>query len=126
MSETVQIINISQQSRLPEENLYKIGSSIFLIVTSTSFSPKGLHAGPWGRDRSNSRERSYSNPTDVFGGTEATFRGKRRVTLAGRLTTGLDEGYRRLDPLPDRLQGRKIVVSPKPVIDDDKGKGHFK
>ncbi|KAL9955551.1 hypothetical protein ACROYT_G036889 [Oculina patagonica] len=80
----------------------------------------GLHAGPWGRDRSNSRERSYSNPTDVFGGTEATFRGKRRVTLAGRLTTGLDEGYRRLDPLPDRLQGRKIVVSPKPAIDDDK------
>lgn len=55
-------------------------------------------------------------------GTEATFRGKRRVTIAaGRLGTSLDEGHRRLDPLPlpDRVQGRKIVVSPK--VDDDKG-----
>lgn len=34
---------------------------------------------------------------------------------------GVDESYKKpaLDPLPDRLQGRKIVVSPK--VDDDKG-----
>ena len=40
---------------------------------------------------------------------------------AGRLASSFDEGYRRLDPLPlpDRVQGRKIVVSPKP--EDDKG-----
>ena len=32
-----------------------------------------------------------------------------------------DESYKKpaLDPLPDRLQGRKIVVSPK--VEDDKG-----
>lgn len=54
------------------------------------------------------------------GGTEAVFRGKRRVTLGGRSITSTDESYRRLDPLPDRLQGRKIVVSP--IADDDKGK----
>lgn len=55
-------------------------------------------------------------------GTETTFRGKRRVTIAaGRLGTGFDDGYRRLDPLPlpDRVQGRRIVVSPK--TDNDKG-----
>lgn len=45
------------------------------------------------------------------------------MTIAGRMNTGLDEGHRRLDPLPDRMQGRKIVVSPK--IDDEKGKRHF-
>lgn len=39
MCETVEIINISQQSKLSEEYLYKIGSSVSLIVTSTSFTP---------------------------------------------------------------------------------------
>ena len=40
---------------------------------------------------------------------------------AARLGTSLDQGHRRLDPLPlpERVQGRKIVVSPK--IEDDKG-----
>ena len=53
------------------------------------------------------------------GGTEATFRGKRTVSLGGRLSMGVDEGYRRLDPLPDRMHGRKIAVTP--MLDDDKG-----
>ena len=48
------------------------------------------------------------------------LRGKRRVTLGGRFISSIDEGYRRLDPLPDRSPGRKIVVSP--IVDDDKGK----
>jgi len=55
-----------------------------------------------------------------IGGTETVSRGKRRVTLGGRLVSSTDDGYRRLDPLPDRLPGRKIVVSP--IVDDDKGK----
>ena len=57
----------------------------------------------------------------LVGGTEAAFRGRRRVTsLGGRSLTNADDGYRRLDPLPERLQGRRIVVSP--TVDDDKGK----
>ena len=57
-------------------------------------------------------------------GTEATFRGKRRVTMAStRIGASLDESHRRLDPLPDTVQGRKIVVSPK--VDDDKGEYGF-
>ena len=56
----------------------------------------------------------------LVGSTEAAFRGRRRVTLGGRSSLGTDEGYRRLDPLPERLQGRRIVVSP--IVDNDKGK----
>lgn len=56
----------------------------------------------------------------VVGGSESTFRGKRRTTLSGRFSSSIDEGYRRLDPLPDRTQGRRIVVSP--IVDNDKGK----
>ena len=56
----------------------------------------------------------------LAGGTEAAFRGKRRVTVGGRSLTGTDDGYRRLEPLPERLQGRRIIVSP--IVDDDKGK----
>ena len=57
-------------------------------------------------------------------GTEATYRGKRRIAMAtGRLSTNLDEFEvnRRLDPLPlpERVLSRKIVVSPK--TEDDKG-----
>ena len=77
---------------------------------------KGLHSGR-GRD---GRERRDTIGSEIFGGTEATFRGKRRVTLAGRMSTSIDDSYRRLDPLPDRVQGRKIVVSP--MVEDDKGK----
>lgn len=54
-----------------------------------------------------------------MGGTDTVSRGKRRVTVGGRFISSIDEGYRRLDPLPDRLPGRKIVVSP--IVDDDKG-----
>lgn len=98
----------------------KVGSSIFITSDfCRMFScNKGLHAGPWRRD---SRERRDTSSSERFLGTEAMFRGKRRVTLAGRLSSSTDEGYRRLDPLPDRVQGRRIVVSPK--IDDEKGKG---
>ena len=56
----------------------------------------------------------------LSGTTEVMFRGKRNVSLGGRLSTSIDEGYRRLDPLPERLHGRTIVVSP--MDDDDKGK----
>ena len=56
----------------------------------------------------------------LAGGTEAASRGKRKVTPGGRLNLGTDEVHRRLDPLPDRLQRRRMVVSP--IVDDDKGK----
>ena len=55
----------------------------------------------------------------IAGGSETAFRSKRRASLGGRVSSFMDEGYRRLDPIPDRLQGRKIVVSP--IVDDDKG-----
>ena len=61
-------------------------------------------------------------------GTEATYRGKRTVTKAtSRLGTNLalDEVHRRLDPLPlpERVQSRKIIVSPK--TEDDKGEASW-
>ena len=53
-------------------------------------------------------------------GTEAASRGKRSVTPGGWFNLGTDGVHRRLDPLPDRLQGRMMVVSL--ITDDDKGK----
>lgn len=55
------------------------------------------------------------------GGTEAMFKLRRNVSFVSRVGTSIDEGHRKLDPLPDRLYGRKIAVSP--MIDDEKGKG---
>lgn len=49
------------------------------------------------------------------------FKLRRNVSFASRAGTSIDEGHRRLDPLPDRFHGRKIAVSP--MIDDEKGKG---
>lgn len=65
------------------------------------------------------RYRSNSDPSSsqMFGGTEATFRGKRRLSTGGRAMS-VDESRHRLDPIPDRLQGRKIVVSS--MVEDDK------
>ena len=76
--------------------------------------PKGLHAQPGCK--------SISNLSEIFGGTEATFRGKRRLSRGSRVL-GIDESHRKLDPIPDRPQNRKIVVSP--MLDDDKGEHRF-
>ena len=35
----------------------------------------------------------------------------------------MDESHRKLDPIPDRPQSRKMVVSP--MLDDDKGEHRF-
>ena len=109
MCETVEIINISQQSKLVPFSSFLLFVTSFIIYSSN----KGLHAG-------RGRERRDTFSSEAFGGTEVLFRGKRRLTMTGRMNSNIDEGYRRLDPLPDRVQGRKIVVSPK--VDDEKGK----
>lgn len=49
------------------------------------------------------------------------FKLRQNVSFVSRMGTSIDEGYRKLDPIPDRFHGRKIAVSP--MIDDEKGKG---
>ena len=64
--------------------------------------------------------RELCQSKSLLGGTKAASTGKRRVTPGGRFNSGTDDVHRRLDPLPDRMQGRRIAVSP--IVDNDKGK----
>ena len=50
-------------------------------------------------------------------GTETTYRGGRKSM---GFSNRAEESHRKLDPIPDRVHGRRIVVSPK--TDIDKGK----
>ncbi|XP_068761684.1 sperm-specific sodium:proton exchanger-like [Montipora capricornis] len=70
----------------------------------------GIHAR--GREAWDKRDTFQT----VDPGTETTYRGGRKSMV---FSNRAEESHRKLDPIPDRVHGRRIVVSPK--TDEDKG-----